>query len=89
MKSNFSTFLLSKVDRLSRRINPMSLVIDAIVERIAPKTVALATCFYCDYTCDSSQCAEPDKGRYIEYYNVDPQCGGPACNRIDYGCIFC
>ncbi len=72
--------LLQAVDRFSRRIAFLSIVIDRMVDRILPKTAALAVnCYYCETACFHLDCAEGDKGKIADLYTFLPGCGGGAC----------
>jgi hypothetical protein len=63
--------LISAVDQLSSRLGPLARLIDAVVDRIAPKATVHATCpppGYCYIKCSTTCCANcGGDAKYFEY----------------------
>lgn len=89
VKISFDTALLTLTDRLTSQLNPLAILADSIIERIAPKATAQAGCFFCLSHCTPANCAEPDKANYSEFYTTGFNCTGSACKTVQFGCQFC
>lgn len=69
----FTDSLLSAADRLSGRLGPLATLIDAIVDRIAPKATALAGIDCGGPRCTSICCANcggDAKHLQVQYYGT-------------------
>jgi hypothetical protein len=85
---------LSTVDRVSRRLGPISSLVALIADRVAPQTTARAACLppdatLCYITCEYDNCCNgPIGNRWdrIEYYKKpgSNDCGNPA--KCSAGC---
>lgn len=76
--NNLSDNLLSIVARFSEQLGPLATLIDTIVDRMAPKGTAQASCpppGYCYLQCTSSCCANcSGDAKYIEYAYYGTNC---------------
>jgi len=74
----FSDGLLSVVDRFSRQLGPIATLIDTIVDRVAPKATAQATCpppGYCYIACSPTCCANcGGDAKHYKYAYFGPGC---------------
>lgn len=85
-----SNDLLSVVDRLSGRLGPVSTLIDAIVNRVAPKATAQASCpppntYVCGYQCGA--CCRNCSGDYSSWIYV-VYSGNVYCDPPYYQCLY-
>jgi hypothetical protein len=68
--------LLSTIERLTEHLGPLTTLFDSIVERIAPKTRAQASCapYYCHSSCSVDTCFLWWKVRYDVYSDTLAGC---------------
>jgi hypothetical protein len=90
----FSDTLFPVVDRLSGRLGPITALIDAIVDRIAPKAIAQASCppagtYLCFLGGCGSCCANcsGDAKNWVRYYYAQT----PGCEELFWcsNCVYC
>jgi hypothetical protein len=92
---------LSTIDRVSRRLGPISSLVALIADRVAPQTTARAGCMpigstLCYITCDLDACCNFLGNRWdrVEHYKTPGvnDCGNPdkcseGCHDLD--CQLC
>jgi hypothetical protein len=89
---NFGNDLLAVVDRLSEQLGPVTLLLDQVLDRIAPKTAALANtcvppgCTYCTSEMIFTCCGKCGTGDEICWVHVWYSCFGSDCI---YTCDYC
>ncbi len=90
----FGNNLLSAIDRLSGQLGPITVLIDGIVDCIAPKVRAQACCppagyHYCSHTCGA--CCANCSGDYKSWdYSLWTQYSGCAGHGVTCtNCDFC
>ena len=87
----FSNKLLSRVDHLSAKLDPVVRLFDGLLERITPKTTAQACGgYYCGIVCEAccSNCGGDYKSWTYQRYTALPNCNGSNCY-VSLGCTFC
>lgn len=89
----FSNNLLSKVDHLSARLDPVMTLCDGLLERIIPKTTAQAcnpSYTYCGIVCEAccANCGGDYKSLTYKRYTQFSNCNGMNCY-VSLGCTFC
>ena len=57
----FDNHLLSSLNRLSMKLEPVTFWLDALLERLAPKATASAYCSFCGWACGSQWCIYTDQ----------------------------
>jgi len=72
--NSFSDRVVATVDRGIRRLSPLNILVEKIVNRVVPTTVAVAGCIgsYCAKRCNYSTCRE----EYKQYVSPGTGCCG-------------
>lgn len=89
--NTFSNNLLSSVNRISTKFNPVMKLFDDLLEKVTPKITAQACSgYYCTTVCGSccSNCSGDYKSITYARYTQLTNCNGSNCY-VNLGCTYC